>query len=157
MTFMIASATMPRGVGETKLKVLFQVESNPRKWKGKILSAEGWSDEALASFLNGLDGYFKWRDEQFPTAVAAATVAVAVPAVAATRGAICFTGFRSAALESAAVAKGYSISSTVSKKVVMLLVPDSGEETGTKVEKARELGIRICRKSDFMRENNIVL
>ena len=155
MTFMIASATMPRGVGETKLKSLFALESNPRKWRGTIQSAEGWSDDALTTFLGGLDSYFKWREEQFPS-VAQTPVAPA-PVAANQKGAICFTGFRSADLEAAAIRKGFSVSATVSKKVIALLVPDAGEETGTKIEKARELGIRIVRKSEFMRENNIVL
>jgi NAD-dependent DNA ligase len=156
ITLMVASSILPRGVGETKLQNLFSLESDPRVWSQKISRAEGWSEEALAAFFRELPAYFIWREAQFPGRAFTVAAAVAAPVVA-TRGSICFTGFRSAALEAAAVAQGFQISSTVSNKVSGLLVPDEKEPTGSKVEKARELGIRIWRKSEFMREYSILI
>lgn len=155
MTLMIASSTMPRGVGETKLKVLFALESDPRKWVNTITAADGWSVDALQTFIASLSTYFKWRESQFPARVWKLTAVAAAPVVEQ-KGSVCFTGFRSTTLETLLLAKGIHVSSTVTKKLIALVIPDDGEHTGTKIEKARELGVRIWRKSEFMREYSIV-
>jgi NAD-dependent DNA ligase len=149
-TLMIASSVLPRGVGDTKLTSLFALEADPKKW-AKIHSAAGWTNESLDSFMGIYPQYEKWRREQFPfpayPVLSMAKATTAPPRES--KGAVCFTGFRDAALEERLVTLGYTIVPTVTKKCTLLLIPD-GEATGTKVEKARSLGIRIMTKNQFL-------
>jgi NAD-dependent DNA ligase len=78
MHLMLASLKMPRGVGDTKLRVLFTVEGDPKKWlsaaangatnaaalSGKELP--GWSATALETFLAEFPKYEAWRAAELP-------------------------------------------------------------------------------------------
>ena len=69
-------------------------------------------------------------------------------------GRILFTGFRDKDLEQKAKAKGYEIMSSISKNTTLLIVKkkaDGSIENSSKVEKARELGVKIMDVSDFER------
>lgn len=166
---MIASGSMPRGVGETKLDALLRVEPDPRKWSTTMGRIEGWSKESLEAFLAAYSQYETWRKSEFPgipypilgtrvtampvTAMPVAMMATAAPAPGPTvqKGLVCFTGFRDVALEKKLIAAGYGIADTVTKKTTVLVIPDAGSESG-KVEKARAAGIPIRKLSEFLQE-----
>jgi DNA ligase (NAD+) len=157
---MIASGTLPRGVGETRLDTLFAAEPDPRRW-GRALTREfgridGWSEEGLASFLKVYPQYEVWRAKEFP--VPAYPILSAVTATAPKplvfKGLVCFTGFRDAALEKRLAAAGYEVTDTVTKKTTVLVIPDAGSES-SKVDKAQKAQIPIKKVSEFVREYNI--
>lgn len=158
MTLMIASGMMPRGIGSTKLEALFALQSDPRKWS-TIKSCEGWSSDALATFLTTLPTYEAWRQKELPsvpyprvTQLAARgpslALGVDVPKIA---GIVCLTGFRDAEFQRKMEEKGFVFVAGVSKKVTHLIVK-STEETSEKVKKAAELGIRILTREEAIQE-----
>lgn len=157
MKLMIASSTMPRGVGETKLASLFAVEKDPRKWGISLGHPSGWSEEGLNDFLKQFHTYETWR-KTFPTPAypilpaASAISVVAKPVL----GSVCFTGFRNAALEKALESMGFSIAATLSKKTAILIVPDAGADSG-KAVKAAELGVPVKKVSAVLQEYNITV
>ena len=154
---LIASGTLPRGVGETRLDTLFAAEPDPRRWGRALGRIDGWSEEGLTSFLKVYPQYEVWRAKEFPVPtypILAATLPVIVKAITHAKGAICFTGFRDAALEKRLEAAGYEVTDSVTKKTTVLVIPDAGSESG-KVEKARKAQIPIKKVSEFLREYNI--
>jgi len=159
MDLMVASSQMPRGVGHTKLTALFALEKDPRKWAA-IKNADGWTAASLAAFLVTLPDYEKWRRELplaaypiLPTVTASAAAAAIAPVE--DRGAVCFTGFRDAALERKLETLGFTIAAGVTKKVIAVIIADGAEASGTKVEKAKTLNIPILEKTKFLQQFKI--
>lgn len=148
---MMASSTLPRGIGETRLDTLFTVEADPRKWGRITTRIEGWSEEGFTAFMKVYPTYEMWRAKEFPTLL----YPILAPPVAATKGAICFTGFRNAALEKRLEEMGFSITNTLSKKTTVLVIPDGDDVESSKVVKARESGIPIKKLGNFLREFNV--
>lgn len=149
LDLMIASSLMPRGVGDSKLKALFQLEADPRKWS-TIQTCEGWSKDALKAFFQALPLYETWRRVSLPcipyprmttwsSPDAPLALGVDVPPI---RGTVCLTGFRDAEFQKQMEAKGFVFVGGISKKVTHLIVKDL-DETSEKTKKAAELGIRI--------------
>jgi NAD-dependent DNA ligase len=151
LELMVASSMMPRGVGDTKLKALFQLESDPQKWS-RIQACEGWSKEALASFVAFLPTYEAWRLKELPM-IPYPKISVQPAKTTPTqhKGVLCLTGFRDAAFQRDMEAKGFEFVATVSKKVTHLIVKDSSEES-EKTKKAAQLGIRILTRADAQAE-----
>lgn len=154
MTLMLASSCMPRGVGMTKLKALFDLQADPRLWRS-IRECEGWSNSALQEFYETLATYELWRKQEFPQ--------ISYPVqqqqqqqqqqtqIASKPEVFCMTGFRSAEMESALKAKGHSVSPTLTKKVSILIVasPAMLLQENEKVKKAKENGIRILTRNQI--------
>jgi NAD-dependent DNA ligase len=151
---MIASGTLPRGVGETRLDTLFAVQPDPRCWGSRLGRIDGWSEEGLAAFLKVYPQYETWRAAEFPVPTYPILVPLVVARVVAFKGLICFTGFRDAALERRLVEAGYEVTDTVTKKTTVLVIPDAGSES-SKVDKAQKAQIPIKKVSEFVREYNI--
>jgi len=152
LTLMIASGMMPRGVGSSKLEALFQIQADPRKWSS-IKTCEGWSPDALYTFLAQLPAYEGWRQTELPAIPypRIPQVAATPPTNIQTKGVVCLTGFRDAELQKQLEAKGFVFVAGVTKKVTHLIVKASGE-TSEKVKKAAELGIRILTREDAIHE-----
>ena len=154
LTLMIASGMMPRGVGTSKLEALFKLQADPRKWSS-IKACEGWSSEALSSFLASMSAYETWRSRELPAIPYPRITQMPErgPAFAPgiTRegpvGVVCLTGFRDAEFQKKMEEKGFVFVAGVSKKVTHLIVKSSGE-TSEKVKKAAEMGIRILTRED---------
>lgn len=153
---MIASGTLPRGVGETRLDTLFAVQPDPRCWGSRLGRIDGWSEEGLASFLKVYPQYEAWRAAEFPVPAYPILAPVVAPLVAPVvfKGLICFTGFRDAGLERRLLEAGYEVTDTVTKKTTVLVIPDAGSES-SKVDKAQKAQIPIKKVSEFVREYNI--
>ena len=154
---MIASSLMPRGVGETKLTTLFQMEPNWKKWSSATLvqmKADGWSEQSLRDFVGMLPRYEKWRNEQFPITVGpigevvgTTVTATAIP----TKLFIVVTGFRSAYFEKACASRGIAVLPSLTKQA-QILVTGGADATSTKAKKAQDMGIRILERSAFEKE-----
>jgi NAD-dependent DNA ligase len=155
---MVASSRMPRLIGDTKLKVLFDLKADPRQWNA-LPAPQGWSADKLAELITVLPAYEAWRRSEtphipYPILPAVAPVAVA-PVVA--KGTVCFTGVRSKELESELEAAGWKSVSSVSGKLGVLIVADTeGADTSEKAKKARDLGVRILKISSVKKELGLV-
>ena len=143
---MVASAVLPRGVGETKLTILFQTQPDPRKWH-QLPELAGWTASSLKELLATLPAYQTWREAEFPHwsyPILPSIVDAPAAAPVEKKGTVCFTGVRSKPLEAQLKAAGWEIVDGVSSKLTVLVIPD-GDETDTgKVKKARQYGtVRI--------------
>jgi DNA ligase (NAD+) len=149
LKLMVASAVLPRGIGETKLTILFQTQPDPRLWH-QLPELAGWTASSLGELLASLPAYQTWRAEEFPhwDYPILPSILDAPAAPIEKKGTICFTGVRSKPLEALLKAAGWEIVDGVSSKLNVLVIPD-GEETDTgKVKKARQLGtVRILQLS----------
>jgi DNA ligase (NAD+) len=166
---MIASSKMPRGVGDTKLRALFAVEPDPKKWAASFSAPPpGWTDATLSGFLAEFPKYESWRHAElpfvaYPKVAAAGTgpkttaeairsgkvLAAAASAANAPAGTVCFTGFRDKELEAAATAAGYTVAPAITSKVTVLVVPDGDVRESEKVKAARTKGIKIMPRGEF--------
>lgn len=148
-TLMIASSMMPRSVGETKLKALFEAEADPRRWTALTTVPDSWSAESLKAFQAVYPQYETWRQQitwvAYPILKAAGVAVQATPKGKAES--ICFTGFRDKDLEAKLVAAGHVIHGAVTGKTTILVTPDDGAET-EKIKKARATGVRVLKKSE---------
>jgi NAD-dependent DNA ligase len=156
MDFMVASGEMPRGVGATKLKSLFDSNPDPKSWS-TLQSAAGWSKDALQEFLLVLPRYELWRKTQlpmipYPRLLVAAPLAVAKPAKVER---FCFTGFRDAEAEKSLIAKGHEIGATLSGKTTILVVATEAtlQKGSEKITKAQDLKtVRILTRDQMKQE-----
>ncbi len=153
---MLASGCMPRGVGDTKLTSLFKQEADPRRWSS-IVSAEGWSKDALVGFLPTMATYEEWRRSQvsgipYPILAVPAPAPAQIAEPVKSIGGACFTGFRDSAVEEELKRMGYTIQAAVNKVTKILLVPDAADLNTQKIQKARDLGVKILRRSTWREE-----
>jgi DNA ligase (NAD+) len=155
-TLLVASNKLPRGVGERKLRALFEKEADPRKWGAANIDVpEGWSDDSLKGLWRALPAALAWIDESFPGSLApvaaAGAAAVVVPGMPAGQMKyVVFSGVRDKALEKRLFATGsWDIQSAVTSKTDVLVVADGDVKESTKTKKARELGITVQTISEF--------
>lgn len=139
-TLLIASNRLPRGVGERKMRVLFEHEPNPRKWSPSS-SYAGWSEESLHELVKALPSALAWVEGSFPSCPVKEK-----ETVNQTLKQVVFTGVRDKDLELLLPSKGYCLQDTVSRSTE-ILVRDTKESTKTK--KAASLGITMMSISEF--------
>ena len=155
---MVASSRMPRLIGDTKLKVLFELKADPRQWN-TLPAPQGWSADKLAELMAALPAYEAWRRSEtphIPYPILPAAVPLA-PAPLVAKGTVCFTGVRSKELEAELEAAGWKIVSSVSGKLGVLIVADTdGADSSEKAKKARDLGVRILKISSVKKELGLV-
>lgn len=160
-TLLVASNKLPRGVGERKLRALFEKEADPRKWGATEMACpDGWSDESLKGLWRALPAALAWIDESFPgcTAPLASVPLASVPLASVQGGQqsagqlkyVVFSGVRDKALEQRLFATGsWDIQSAVTSKTDVLVVADGELKESAKTKKAAELGIAMQSISEF--------
>ena len=147
MKILIASNLMPRGVGERKLKVLFDVDADPARWT-KDMKVAGWSQGSLEGLLAVLPAAMKWN----PVKRGVVTAAQASAPVTQETRSVVFTGGRDKVLEGMLGQYGWTVDPAITKKTTVLVVADDAAEGSAesgKVKKARASGIRILKMSEF--------
>lgn len=150
LALMHASSAMPRGVGDTKLTSLFQAEADPRKW-ASIVPPAGWTKDSFQAFLQELPTYVAWRNRELGWIPYPILKVGATPPPRPTGGqTICMTGFRDKAIETKAEERGHILTSVLTNKVTILLVPDGPVKESEKVRAAKEKGTKILSRSAFI-------
>lgn len=156
---MVASNLFGRGLGEKKLTLIVQhfpdILKASRKMpsKSELLQVEGIGGVTADAFLKTLSKFYQLLDDlSFKCEKQKPPTPKATPAnVAGVRfdeETIVFTGFRSKEWEELVTSRGGKISGSVSKKTTLVVAADPNENSG-KLEKARELGIKIVSKEQF--------
>ena len=150
MSLMIASNLLPRGVGERKLKLLFEVEADPAKWTFESLcNVNGWGSIGIQDLLKIVPDVLAWCRQHKVTLVSPVPSPLGAPVPApVSKGSVVFTGVRDKDLEARMPAAGWTMSDTLTKKTSILVVADEAKVSG-KTKKATEYGIRIMKLSDF--------
>lgn len=153
LKLMVASLTMPRGVGDTKLSSLFGVEPDPRRWSS-VAPPSGWSAASFTGFLKEFPVYLAWRTKEVPwiayPILAGAPADKAVSKPVAKPEVISMTGFRDKDLEKEATKRGHTVIPNFTGLVTLLLVPDGPMKNSEKVKVARSRGTPILSRSEFV-------
>lgn len=147
---MIASSLMPRAVGETKLKALFALETDPRKWTTALKPA-GWSSDSLETFLAALPTYLKWRETELGFA-GAGTGIIRNLQPQEPQKLYCTSGFRDKALEQKAIVHGFKFTESLTANVSVLVVPDGPVKESTKVAAAAAKKIPVMQRTAFVQQ-----
>lgn len=155
LTLLLASCTMPRGVGNTKLQPLLAIEPQPARWTAAALTAArpaGLSAATIEAIVAAVPDYLAWRaaNISMPVAAPAPPAAVApTPAPAGNQMVVVMTGVRDKALEAALTAAGHIVADAVSKKTTHVVHPDGPTPSTGKVTKAQEIGATVMTLSQF--------
>jgi NAD-dependent DNA ligase len=145
-------------------------QQTPELSKAELVAIDGFSDKTADAFLEGLPKFREWLAEhprlKLINPQTAAKEAQTAEKEAAQKQAnatgllaelhckkVVFTGFRDTDLETKLAGYGITIQSGVNKTTA-LVVAANPDETSSKLEKARELGIRIMSINDFKTEIN---
>jgi DNA ligase (NAD+) len=153
---------LPAGIGEKRWQALFDVYPDPATWDGAEKPA-GWNEGLWNDFQTALPDALAWRQVDLdripmakPAAGGAGTGGAGAGSNSQAAGSYVTTGFRDKSLAAIATAKGWQEASTVTKKVAVIIIPNSENPktyASTKVAKARELNIPIMRCADFIAAN----
>ena len=143
LKFLVASYTMPRGVGHSKLGPLLALEPNVAAWSKARLTPRpaGLSDKTIEAIVASVPTYLAWIAEtgfEVPAAAAAAAPPAVIPAHAMT---VVFTGARDKALEVELAAKGHTVAASVTKKTTHVVYPDGPPPSSSKITAAQAAGI----------------
>ena len=150
LNFMVASCTMPRGVGHTKLTPLLALNPTPATWIAaggafKAAKPAGLSDKTIDAIIEVIPAYLAWKAATGFTATAPPIVsAPPAPVPGQKQHIVVFTGVRDKAFEAALQAKGHIIADTVTKKTTHVVHADGpGTALSGKIIKAQEMGAKI--------------
>jgi NAD-dependent DNA ligase len=151
LKFLVASYTMPRGVGHSKLGPLLAMEPNVAAWSKERLSPRpaGLSDKTIEAIVASVPAYLAWLAE---TGFEVAEVAPAPqpPVVAAADAmTVVFTGARDKALEAELAAKGHTVAASITKKTTHVVYPDGPPPTSSKITSAQAAGIPTLSMTAF--------
>jgi len=156
LNFLVASSTMPRGVGHSKLTPLLAIQPDPAKWvtDAAVLKAAkpaGLSDKTIDAIVAAIPDYLAWLTTTGFTEAAVTPVPVIVTATIKPEHqmVVVFTGVRDKALEARLEAAGHIVGDSVNKKTTHVVYPDGPVPTSSKIAKAQELGIPIEPLSTF--------
>jgi DNA ligase (NAD+) len=154
---LVASNKLPRGVGERKLRPLFDKVMNPRKWTPIVFGCDvppGWTPASLQGLWGPLKEALAWIDTSFPGFTGAPKApANVIPqaSIPAPTKFVVFTNVRDYDLEREIPARGWKVDDAVSKKTTVLVVPDGELKESGKVKKAQAAGVPIMSISEFRR------
>ena len=151
LNFLIASCTMPRSVGHSKLTPLLAINPTPASWIASEFKAKrpaGLSEKTIDAIVDTIPAYLAWKAAT-GLSVSAPAPAPTPAAAAANQMTVVFTGVRDKTLEAGLQAKGHVVADAVTKKTTHLVHADGAAATSTKLIKAQEMGITILSLSEF--------
>jgi DNA ligase (NAD+) len=174
LTVMDASNTLGRGIGGKKIKLI--LDQLPRILKDRtiptvdeLLVIKGIEKKTANLFIQNLPEYFKFVDDNDIQCIFDKTPMVvpnidqqsdkvqAIPVPTSplfTGQKIVFTGFRNKELEAFIVERGGEVVGTVSKKTSLVVAKDVNEDSG-KIQKAKDLGIKLISAESFAKKYNV--
>lgn len=153
LNFMMASCTMPRAVGPSRLTPLLALEPNPSLWPTSVAALKaakpaGLSIATIDAIVEAIPAYLAWFAET-ELSVTAEIKQKPIHTVPAEVWTIVFTGVRDKETEAALDAAGHIVADTVTKKTTHVVHADGPPGTSTKIKKAQEVGAQILTLSAF--------
>ena len=146
INMMIASCTMPRGVGHTKLKPLLALNADPSTWTPAVFKTTrpaGLSEKTIDEICAAVPAYVAWRvANPLSTVTPEPTVGTDTPTPVSAMTVV-FTGARDKELEAALAAAKHTVAAAVTKKTTHVVYPDGAVPTSSKITKAHELSIPL--------------
>jgi NAD-dependent DNA ligase len=166
---MVASSTMPRGVGHSKLTPLLALQPNPALWPASVAALKaakpaGLSEKTIDAIVAAIPTYTAWLATTDLVSLSLVSLSlpslsslVSLPSLSPTTQTthtkphkvhtVVFTGVRDKAFEAALQAAGHIIADSLTKKTTHLITA-TGAATTTKITRAHELGIPVLSLSD---------
>lgn len=154
LNFLVASCTMPRSVGHTKLTPLLALNPNPAAWPGSVSELKtakpaGISPATIDAIVEAIPAYTEWVTSNNLVANLETKTKTKTKPTPEEQWTIVFTGVRDKALEAVLDAAGHTVADTVTKTTTHVVYADGPLPTTTKITKAEEIGAKILSLSDF--------
>lgn len=163
VSLMDASNTLGRGIGRKKIELIVSnipdiLTAHRIPGVNELILLKGIEKTTAESFITNLPAFFEFlrqsglecdNGDQQQNGV---DNNISAPLFIGQK--IAFTGFRDAALEALIKARGGEISTGVTKNTTLVITKDTDKES-SKLVKAREMGIKILRLTDFLKEYQI--
>ena len=134
-----------RGVGRKRMKLLFNAFKGDVRLLAdfnSIVAVDGFEAKTAKKIVDNADDFISWLGHAIQAKVVTLADYVEQSGGALSGNAFVFTGFRDKGLESLIEKAGGKVSTSVSKKTTYVVAADVNE-TGGKLNKARELGVQI--------------
>jgi len=154
VTLMVASNAFGAGFGAKRLETILQglatqkVGDISKVTVAQLEAIDGISTTTARKFIEGYKNYQRFlQDTRLSPLKCLEEAAQKLPRLSL-KGSVVFSGFRDAALEAELESRGYTISNTVTKKTVYVVTKDPGGAS-SKLQKARDLGVKIVGPSDI--------
>jgi NAD-dependent DNA ligase len=155
LDFMVASNIFGRAIAEKKLKLILDrfpsILDNKSPTEEELSSIEGIGPITAKQFIDGLPLFFEFmKDINIPCKqTTVKQVESSKPSLAHLQ--VVFTGVRDKELEEEIEARGGKVSTSVSKKVSVVIAKNPDDETG-KVKAAKELDIKVVSLEQFKKD-----
>ena len=157
ITLMTASNKLGRGFAAKKLKLIVDeypdiVNKNMKPTVSDLIKIKGIEKKTAEKFVNNFDNYLEF--------IKINKIKCVYKEVKQNKDSklkdlkIVFTGFRSSEFEEFIENNGGKIQSSISKNTDLLVIKNNDTD-GSKIEKAKELKIKIITKKEFETEYNI--
>lgn len=140
--FMDAVNCFGRGIGELKLKKIFNKFETLCVSEEQLLTVDGWAEKSANQFISNINNYFDWKDWCKSNNIQFKIIQTILNSNELSHLNVCFTGVRDNNLENYIKSNGGKIASSVSK-TCNLLICKSLSDNSTKLKKAIEKGIEI--------------
>ena len=151
-TLMNASNIFGHNLGDKKLKLIVEnipdiisLKLSKKELLEKILEINGFSDKTANQFINNLDKFKKFIDENDKIVIKKNIIKKTNEL---NNIKIVFTGIRDKNLEEKIESKDGKVINSISKNVDYLIIPNS-EYTSSKIDKAKNLNIKIIDINEF--------
>jgi len=161
-TFMNASHKFGRGFGEKKIKEILNIYPkilHEKLTKDKLKHVKGIDDKLANLFISNFDK-FKIFYEKINKIKDISKIDKPYKKVITGKlfknEVIVMTGFRDEKIKQFIINNGGIVNDSVSKKTT-LLIQDDDEEKSAKIDKAKKLGIKIIKRSNFENKNKRIL
>ena len=155
LDFMVASNIFGRAIAEKKLKLILDkfptILDNKSPTETELSSIDGIGPITAKQFIDGLPLFFEFmKDIGIPCKQNLVKQVVSTKSSLANLQVV-FTGIRDKTLEEEIESRGGKVSTSVSKKVTVVVAKDPDEETG-KVKAAKELNIPVVSIETFRKD-----
>ena len=160
LTLMVASNCFGRGFGKRKIKKILDVypdivttynEKKRDAWTDKLFELYGFDIITIDKFLDALPTFQRFYHKISNIRTVKPYVIISNKVGIFVDQKVVFTGFRKKDWEDYIIAEGGTISTSVSGNTTLLVYND-GEESSTKYQKAKKLGITTMAKSAFAKK-----
>ena len=163
LTLMAASNVFGRGFGERKIKKILDSYPNivdeysaktHKKWEAKLMDLEGFDIITVDSFLSALPDFQKFYKNIIKIIDVKPYVLKVKTGGIFKNQTVVFTGFRNKQWQDFIEEEGGRVSSSASKNTTLLVYKD-GEESSSKYQTAKKLGIATMSQSEFSKKYKI--
>lgn len=163
LTLMVASNVFGRGFGERKIKKILDIYPNiitqytkqtHNLWENRLVSLEGFDTITVNHFLDALPDFQEFYKKINKIVSIKPYIKKNKKTGRFKDITIVFTGFRNKDWEKIIEEEGGKISGSVSRNTSLLIYND-GEESSSKYQTAKKLGIKTIAKSEFAKKYNL--